>query len=80
MSKDADQILHVSNQIGRILYGLGPIVQGGILAELTSLWLGGHHPEMRAEILALHVETIKKLISVNDAWRRFHDREKSEMN
>jgi len=38
--------------------------QGAALAELTALFLAGHHPALREEIKRLHFEYVEKLIPV----------------
>ena len=64
------QVLAVTERIMPLLCGRPPEIQGAILAELTSMWIGGFHPDLRKEMFELHLETTKKLIPENDAWRR----------
>jgi hypothetical protein len=48
-----------------MLAGQGSAVQGAALSDLVSIWVAGHHPESRAEILLLFVETVAKLTAIN---------------
>jgi hypothetical protein len=56
----------LAEQIRRMLAGLGPEVQGAVLADLTAIWLAGHAKELRPEIVRLHYEAIAKLVVVED--------------
>jgi hypothetical protein len=72
----AERILEVSRQIEPLLAGLGPDVQGGILANLTSMWIAGHMAEdhddhamtatVREKILRIHIEAIRDLIAPSE--------------
>jgi hypothetical protein len=72
----ADRALEVSRQIEPLLAGLGPDVQGAILANLTSMWLVGHMSEnhddhattaaVREKILGLHIEAVRDLIAPSE--------------
>jgi hypothetical protein len=42
-------------------------VQGAILADLLSLWLPGHAPQLREEVLAMHVEKVRELVAPSEA-------------
>ena len=52
----------LSKRIRPLLAGHSPEIQGAVLADLVSLFIAGHHPAMREEILALHTEAVRKLI------------------
>jgi hypothetical protein len=53
-----------------LLAGRGPFVQGAALADLVAMYLAGHAPELREEVLALHVAAVRKLVPVNAAMLR----------
>jgi hypothetical protein len=72
----ADRAAEVSRQIEPLLAGLGPDVQGAILANLTAMWLAGHMSEdhddhartviIREKILSLHIEAVRSLIAPSE--------------
>lgn len=45
-----------------LLAGHSPQIQGAVLADLLSVFIAGHHPSLREEILALHIETVRALV------------------
>lgn len=47
--------------------GCDPSVQGAALAELLAIFLAGHHPELRGEILRMHIEAVRGLIAPCEA-------------
>lgn len=57
------------------LRGHPPELQGAVLADLTATWLAGFGVEgdaqatarLREDLLGLHLETIRRLIPVNEA-------------
>lgn len=64
-----DEVDHVINeaelivrQVKPLLGGRDPGVQGAALVELLAMWIAGHPPQVRAAILATHVETVAKLV------------------
>jgi hypothetical protein len=67
------EILDLAEQIKPFFAGKNPVLIGGALVELASIWLAGHvvrnDPkatfELRAQILAVHVEAITSLVNVN---------------
>jgi hypothetical protein len=52
-------------KIKPLLCGVGPDVQGAALAELLSLFLAGHAPEVRARVLELHLDVVRDLTEIN---------------
>jgi hypothetical protein len=72
----ADRAAEVSAQIEPLLAGLGPDVQGAILANLTAMWIAGHMAEdhddhertaaVRMKILRLHMEAVRSLIAPSE--------------
>ena len=57
-----------SQKMQPFLSGLGPMVQGAVLADLVALWLAGHmgeDAEQYRELLIAHfLEHVRKLIPV----------------
>lgn len=56
-------------EIMPFLASLSPMTQGAIIAELAAIWLGGHPPKMRDELLKINVQTTVLLIDLHDAWK-----------
>ena len=50
-----------------LLAGHPPEVQGAVLADLLAMFLAGHHPTLRDEILTLHVDAVRQLVKPNEA-------------
>jgi len=66
--KDKD-IRTVTRKVRRLapeLHGLGPEVQGAILADLVSMWMAGHAPHVREEVLATWLVTMRLLVEPNE--------------
>lgn len=70
MADDANTIVAISETIGPILRGLGPDVQGAVLADLVATWLAGFQGEgaegLRRDLLAAHISLVRELIPVNE--------------
>ena len=49
-----------------VLAGQPPELQGAVLADLLSLFIAGHAPQLREEILALHIETVRQLVPASE--------------
>lgn len=66
----ASRAMELSRQISLklqpMLKGHPPELQGAVLADLTAIWLAGHPPVVREEILQIHVREIRELIMVNE--------------
>jgi hypothetical protein len=52
--------------IGPMLHGQGPDVQGAALCDLCAMWLAGHHPDVRAAVLSHFLQTLIKLMVINE--------------
>ena len=50
--------------ISEVLQGLPPGVQSGALAELLAIWIAGHHPDIREQMFADHVDLARRLVDV----------------
>jgi hypothetical protein len=54
----------LANALKPLLAGHGGGIQGAALVELVALHLAGHPPQVREQMLALHVETVRELVPV----------------
>lgn len=63
----ADMVPPLVKEIAQILHGKGPVVQGAVFADLVSMWLAGHHADIRDDSLKLWIKTVRRLIPVNEA-------------
>lgn len=61
----ARTVAKIVENVRPLLAGQGPHNQGAALADLVAMWLAGHPPNIREDILALHVEMVRRLIPVN---------------
>ena len=85
MTKDskADKIILLASRIAPMLDGVHPDIVGGVLADLTAIWLAGHFSggetkALRATMLKLQVETIEALVEVNEEIIRDTLRQRGE--
>ena len=62
----ASASLAISEKIQPMLRGLGPDVQGAVLADLVSLWLAGHNPKIRNRSLRVWLIHMEKLIDASE--------------
>lgn len=60
LHRAADLVAHVRP----LFIGHGPEVQGAALVELVALLIAGHHPDSRESVLALHLETVRRMVPV----------------
>lgn len=52
----------ILGQLSDILRGHDPRLQGLALAEATALWVAGHDPELREDMIALHLQTVRNMV------------------
>jgi hypothetical protein len=57
-------------QIGAMLAGQPPQVQGAILADLLSIWLACWHPTVREEALSLLLNLARDTVPAQEARAR----------
>jgi hypothetical protein len=63
MSSDPRRAVELlSMKIRPLLAGLPPDVQGCVLADLVSVFIVGHHPELREAMLEMHVDLVRELL------------------
>ena len=60
------QVEEITIQVCQLLHGRHPNVQGGVLMDLLSMWLAGHAPALRGDVLRLHVDGALKLVPINE--------------
>jgi hypothetical protein len=73
LTSRAKEVARAVERIKPILHGRPPEMIGAILADLLAIWLAGHYAEgdedatrtMRADLLSMHLFTVRKLVSVN---------------
>lgn len=64
---DAADVMHQSTKIARsMLAGHDPEWQSAVLADLLSLWVAGHHPQLRQKVLAAHLELVRQLVPASE--------------
>lgn len=63
----AEEFRRIEDAIKPLLTGHPPPLQGAILADLLALYLAGHAPDLREDILQITINTIRRLIPVNEA-------------
>lgn len=61
-----DQIGPLVEQIGVLLHGRGPELQGAALADLVAMLFAGHHPALRDESIDHWIKCMRDLIPVNE--------------
>ena len=67
--EQTDAAFALADKIKPILAGQSPDKQGAALAELLSIFIAGHHPDLREEQLELLLATVRRLMPCNDPWR-----------
>ena len=70
MTDDAAEAIELAKQIAPLLHGKGPDIQGATLADLVATFLAGHNPKLRELQEALWMDSMHKLIPVNEAMLR----------
>lgn len=63
----------IVDRIKPLLGGHHPQIQGMVLAELTSIWLGGHPLEVREALLDVHCSGVRELVALSDQERAAMD-------
>jgi len=59
------EVTEIVDRIRPLLAGRDPRVQGAVCADLTAIWLAGHPKELRDDLLAAQIDTIKSLTVIN---------------
>ena len=61
------EITEMVNKIKKHMRGKGPELQGAVLCDLLAMFLAGHHPSLRDDVLEVHLHTVRALVPVNEA-------------
>jgi hypothetical protein len=62
MSAKTELIWRISMAIRPMLAGYPQEVQGVVLADLLSVWIAGHHPSLRENLLAMYINFVRALV------------------
>ena len=74
MREDVAKAAELIDEIGGLLWGYGPDMQGAILADLLAMWLAGHlvpgdkaaTKKAREALLQEHIKCVRELIPENE--------------
>jgi hypothetical protein len=66
LGPDTEQVERLVLRIMLLLAGHSPGQQGSVLAELLSLFIVGHHPAIRDDIMELHLRAVRDLIPLTE--------------
>lgn len=64
--EQAREVARVVERIRPLLAGRPPEVQGGVVADLLSIFIAGHHPALRHEVMQQTVDCARELINANE--------------
>jgi len=64
---DAHDALYISKLLQPKLRGLGPNVQGPILADLVSIFFAGFHDDVREEAIEEWMQCMRAMILISEA-------------
>lgn len=56
----------LAKRLREALAGKDPEIQGAALADMVSMWVAGHPPFVREQVLESWLEVMRRLIEVND--------------
>lgn len=56
----------LADQIKPILAHNDPSIQSATLADLLAMWVAGHAPELREEVLDMHIRLVRDLVPINE--------------
>lgn len=78
MTLETEEVLAIAEKIKPLLAGHRPEMQGAVLAELTSIWLGGHTIKgkrgetfkLRKDVLDMHNRAIWILMQLNEPAKK----------
>jgi hypothetical protein len=62
MTATPEDAMRLSMMIRPLLAGRAPEVQGAVLGELVSLFIAGHHPDLRDAMLDEHIKLVRGLV------------------
>ena len=68
--KRARQADALSDQIRPLLAGVGPDIQGAVVADLVAIWLSGHRGPgaelLRFDLMCKHIDLVMDLVGMYD--------------
>lgn len=62
VEQKARDVQELSLAIRPLLAGKPPEMQSAVLADLLSLWIAGHHPELREQMFRDHIALVRELV------------------
>jgi len=65
MTLNPQDATDLAKQIAPMLAGKHPAIHGAALADLLAMWVAGHPPQVRDEMLLMHIEKVNDLVLVN---------------
>ncbi len=63
---DPSDVLALSARIKPMLEGWPPAIQGATLANLVSLFIAAHRPDLREDVLRAHIATVCEFIPASE--------------
>ena len=58
-------VFELVDKVKPLLAGHDPSIQGAVCGELASIWLAGHTPDLRDELLELHLSYVRAMTPIN---------------
>jgi hypothetical protein len=69
--EQVEKVNALRQRVAPLFHGQSPDIVGAVLSDLVALLLAGHQgagvAELREALLALHIETVRNLIPINEA-------------
>jgi hypothetical protein len=65
-SRNSKRASAIVEMIKPMLADQRPDIQSAVLADLLAIWLAGHAPQVREEVLAIHLKLMRPMIAVNE--------------
>lgn len=62
-----DEVSALVARIEPLLHGQGEVLQGAALCDLVAMFVAGHHPALRHEVIEHWIKTMHDLIPINEA-------------
>ena len=61
------EVADLVDRIRKHLRGKRPELQGAVLCDLVAMYVAGHHPTLRDDVLEIHINTVRALVPANEA-------------
>lgn len=62
----AEEVERIVEQCRPLFAGHNPAAQGAALADLTAIFIAGHHPDLREQVLEVHIAGVRGLVQCNE--------------